>query len=88
MKFIDIGKGNLIPKSRIIAIVSFDAAPIKRLVQESRDQGVVIDATCGHKCQSVLIMDSKHIILSYRKSDEIIGIEDNTANENDVVSEK
>jgi regulator of extracellular matrix RemA (YlzA/DUF370 family) len=88
MKFIDIGKGNLIPKSRIIAIVSFDAAPIKRLVQESRDQGVVIDATCGHKCQSVLIMDSKHIILSYRKSDEIISIEDNISDENGAVSEK
>ena len=82
MKFIDIGKGNLIPRSRIIAIVSFEAAPIKRLVQESRDQGVVIDATCGHKCQSVLIMDSKHIILSYRKSDEIISTNECETHEN------
>ena len=72
MKFIDIGRGNVIPETRVIAIVSFDAAPIKRMVQESKDIGMVIDATCGHKCQSVIIMDSKHIVLSAHSSDELI----------------
>lgn len=64
MKFIDVGGGNSVLGSRIVAIVSFDAAPIKRLVQEAKEKGTVIDATCGRKCTSVIITDSRHVILS------------------------
>ena len=57
MKFINIGFGNLISAQRLIAVVSPDSAPVKRLVQESRDRGMLIDATYGRKTASVLIMD-------------------------------
>ena len=64
MQFINIGFGNLISAQRLIAVVSPDSAPVKRLVQESRDRGVLIDATYGRKTASVLIMDSDHVVLS------------------------
>ena len=64
MQFINIGFGNLISAQRLIAVVSPDSAPVKRLVQESRDRGMLIDATYGHKTASVLIMDSDHVVLS------------------------
>ena len=64
MQFINIGFGNLISAQRLIAVVSPDSAPVKRLVQESRDRGMLIDATYGRKTASVLIMDSDHVVLS------------------------
>lgn len=64
MQFINIGFGNLISAQRLIAVVSPDSAPVKRLVQESRDRGMLIDATYGRKTASVLIMDSGHVVLS------------------------
>ena len=64
MKFIDAGYGNLINANRIISVASFDSAPMKRLTQEAKESGMAIDVTCGHKCRSVIITDSKHIILS------------------------
>ena len=64
MQFINIGFGNLISAQRLIAVVSPDSAPVKRLVQESRDRGMLIDATYGRKTSSVLIMDSDHVVLS------------------------
>ena len=64
MELINIGFGNLISVPRLIAIVSPDSAPVKRLVQESRDRGMLIDATYGRKTASVLIMDSDHVVLS------------------------
>ena len=64
MQFINIGFGNLISASRLIAIVSPESAPIKRMVQESRERGMLIDATYGRKTASVLIMDSDHVVLS------------------------
>lgn len=64
MQFINIGFGNLVSVQRLIAVVSPDSAPVKRLVQESRDRGVLIDATYGRKTASVLIMDSDHVVLS------------------------
>ena len=64
MQFINIGFGNLISAQRLIAVVSPDSAPVKRLVQESRDGGMLIDATYGRKTASVLIMDSDHVVLS------------------------
>ena len=64
MQFINIGFGNLISAQRLIAVVSPDSAPVKRLGQESRDRGMLIDATYGRKTASVLIMDSDHVVLS------------------------
>lgn len=64
MKFIDAGYGNLINAARIISVASFDSAPMKRLAQEAKEAGMAIDVTCGHKCRSVIITDSKHVILS------------------------
>ncbi|MBQ0038224.1 MAG: DUF370 domain-containing protein [Clostridiales bacterium] len=64
MHLINIGFGNLVSAERLISIVSPDSAPIKRLIQESRDRGMLIDATYGRKTASVLIMDSDHVVLS------------------------
>ena len=64
MQFINIGFGNLVSVQRLIAVVSPDSAPVKRLVQESRDRGMLLDATYGRKTASVLIMDSDHVVLS------------------------
>ena len=64
IQLINIGFGNLVSAQRLIAIVSPDSAPVKRLVQESRDRGMLIDATYGRKTASVLIMDSDHVVLS------------------------
>ena len=63
MQLVNIGFGNIVSASRIIAIVSPESAPIKRLVQESKDNKVVVDATYGRRTRAVLIMDSGHIIL-------------------------
>ena len=60
MELINIGFGNLVARERMIAVVSPDSAPIKRLVQESRDRGMLIDATYGRKTAAILIMDSDH----------------------------
>lgn len=64
IQLINIGFGNVISASRLIAIVNPDAAPVKRLVQDARDKGTIIDATCGRKTRAVLIMDSGSVILS------------------------
>ena len=69
MKLIDVGYGNLININRIISIASFDSAPMKRLAQEAKECGMAIDVTCGHKCRSILITDSKHVILSAMEVD-------------------
>jgi len=64
MKLINIGFGNMISADRMLAVVSPDSAPIKRLIQESRERGMLIDATYGRKTAAVFIMDSDHVILS------------------------
>lgn len=64
MKLISVGFGNMVSAGRIIAIVSPDSAPIKRMIQEAREDGSLIDATYGRRTRAVLIMDSGHHILS------------------------
>lgn len=64
MKFVNSGYGNVISADRIVAIVLPDAAPIRRMVQEARDAGRVVDATCGHKTRSVVVTDTGLIVLS------------------------
>ena len=71
MKLLNIGFGNLVSTDRLIAIVSPDSAPIKRMIQEGRDRGVLIDATYGRKTRSVVIMDSDHIVLSAIQPDTV-----------------
>ena len=64
MKLINIGYGNMVSANRIITIVSHESAPIKRIIQEARDSGVLIDATYGRRTRAVIIMDSGHVVLS------------------------
>ena len=64
MKLINIGFGNVVNSDKIIAVVSPEAAPVKRMVQEARDRDVLIDATYGRRTRAVLITDSDHIVLS------------------------
>lgn len=64
MKLVNIGFGNMVSGSRIIAIVSPESAPIKRIMQEARDRGMLIDATYGRRTRAVIVTDSDHIILS------------------------
>ena len=71
MKLINIGFGNMISAGRLIAIVSPESAPIKRMVQEARDRGVLIDATYGRKTASVLMMDSDHVVLSALSAEKL-----------------
>lgn len=64
MKLLNIGFGSMVSASRLLAVVSPESAPIKRLVQEGKERGTVIDATYGRRTKAVLIMDSDHVILS------------------------
>ena len=64
MKLINIGFGNIVAADKVVAMVSPESAPIKRIIQESRDKGMLIDATYGRRTRSVIVTDSDHIILS------------------------
>ena len=83
MQFINIGFGNIVSSSRVMAIVSPDAAPIKRIVQDAKDKGTAIDATCGRKTRAVLIMDSGNIILSAIQPETIASRLDNSSVEDE-----
>lgn len=71
MKFINIGYGNMVAVERIVTLVSPDSAPIKRLIQDAKDDGRVIDVTCGRKTRAVVITDSEHVILSALQTETI-----------------
>ncbi len=71
MKFINIGFGNMVSAGRIVAIAAPDSAPIKRLVQDARDDGRVIDVSCGRRTRAVIITDSEHVILSAIQAETI-----------------
>ena len=73
MQLVNIGFGNIVSASRIIAIISPESAPIKRLVQEAKDNKTAVDATCGRRTRAVLIMDSGHIILSAVQPETVAG---------------
>lgn len=64
VKMINIGFGNIVSSNRIIAIISPESAPIKRIISEARDKGLLIDATYGRRTRAVIVMDSSHVILS------------------------
>lgn len=73
MQLVNIGFGNIIAANKIVAIVSPESAPIKRMVQEAKDEKTAIDATCGRRTRAVLIMDSGHIILSAVQPETVAG---------------
>ena len=64
MKLINIGFGNMVAAGRLVAIVSPESAPIKRIIQDAKERGTLIDATYGRRTRAVLVMDSDHVILS------------------------
>lgn len=64
MKLINIGFGSMVAANRLLAVVAPDSAPIKRVIQEARDRGMLIDASYGRKTKAVLLMDTDHVILS------------------------
>lgn len=82
MSFIRIGFGNLVSSERLITVVGADSAPVRRLVQDARDRGALIDASSGKKCKSVLVMDSDHIVLSALPLEEIDSLLQKTVNQN------
>ena len=82
MKLVNIGFGNTVAADKIVAIVSPDSAPIKRMVQEAKDNGTAIDATFGRKTRAVVIMDSDHIVLSAVQAETIADRIDKERNEN------
>lgn len=71
MKLINIGFGNMVSANRMIAIVSPESAPIKRIIQDAKERGTLIDATHGRRTRAVIIMDSDHIILTYLQSETV-----------------
>ena len=71
MKLINIGLGSMVAADRLLAIVAPDSAPIKRVVQEARDRGMLIDASFGRKTKAVILMDTDHVILSAIPSETI-----------------
>ena len=73
MKLINIGFGNMVSAGRLIAIVSPESAPIKRIVQDAKDRGSLIDATYGRRTRAVLIMDSDHVVLSAVQPETVAG---------------
>ena len=64
MKLINIGFGSMVAASRVLAVIAPDSAPIKRVIQEARDRGMLIDASFGRKTKAVILMDTDHVILS------------------------
>ena len=72
MKLINIGYGNMVSSQKIVAVVSPEAAPVKRIIQEAKAKGLAVDATCGRKCKAVIVTESDHVVLS-ALSPEAIG---------------
>ena len=72
MKLINIGYGNMVSSDKIVAVVSPEAAPVKRIIQEAKAKGLAVDATCGRKCKAVIVTESDHVIMS-ALSPEAIG---------------
>lgn len=72
MKLVNIGFGNAVNSARILSVVSPDSAPVKRLVQDAKEQKLLIDATQGRRTRAVIIMDSNHVVLSYLQTEKIM----------------
>ena len=72
MRMISIGFGNLVSAERIVSVITPDSAPLKRLVQDAKDSGRAVDATCGRKTRAVIITDSEHVILSALSAETVV----------------
>ena len=83
MKFINIGFGNMVSVDRIVSIVSPDSAPVKRLIQDAKDTGRVIDVSCGRRTRSVIITDSEHVILCAIQAETIANRLENNGSDDD-----
>ncbi len=83
MQLVNIGFGNMISAERMVAIVSPESAPIKRIVQDSKERGVLIDATCGRKTRTVIIMESDHVVLSALQPETVANRFNNTGDQDD-----
>ncbi len=83
MKFINVGFGNMVAAERVVALANPDSAPIKRLIQDSKDDGRAIDVTCGRRTRAVIITDSEHVILSAIQTETIANRLDSTGGEDD-----
>lgn len=84
MKFVNIGFGNIVSAHRLIAIVSPESAPIKRIIQDARDSGKLVDATYGRRTRAVIIMDSEHVILSAVQPETVANRLDKDSDDDDV----
>ena len=73
MRFVNVGFNNMLNADRVVALVSSDAAPSKRLVQDAKDSGRAVDCTCGRKTRCVIITDSDHVILSALQAETVAG---------------
>ena len=87
MLLVNIGLGNIIAANKVVAIVSPESAPIKRMIQEAKDAKTAVDATCGRRTRAVLIMDSGHIILSAVQPETVAGRVDKDISPAQVVTE-
>lgn len=83
MRLVNVGFGSLVSAERLVAVISPDSAPVKRMIQEAREGGDLIDATYGRRTQAVLIMDSAHIILSALKPETLAARMGDRETEND-----
>lgn len=88
-RLINVGFGNVVNSSKIVSIISPDAAPVKRMVQTAKDTGMAIDATCGRRTKAVIVTDSGHLLLSSLLPDTITGRVNQRYDENqDIISNK
>ena len=88
MKFINIGYGNMVAVERVVTLVSPDSAPVKRLIQDAKDDGRIIDVTCGRRTRAVIITDSEHVILSAIQAETIANRMDDTSYEEEEEEEE
>lgn len=88
MKLLNIGFGNMVSANRLVAIVSPESAPIKRIIQDAKERGTLIDATYGRRTRAVLVMDSEHVILSAIQPETVANRLDSNATEEDFPDEE
>ncbi len=87
MRLINIGFGNMVNSSRVVAIISPESAPVKRIIQEARDSRVLVDATYGRRTRAVIITDSDHVILSSLQPETVANRLDDSGDEEEIDDE-
>ncbi len=87
MKLINVGFGNAVNADRVVAVISIDSAPSKRIIAKAKETNMLIDATQGRKTHSVIVMDSDHVVSSYLKPETILNRSDNDGDGEDIYAE-